>query len=169
MKKLLILLTVAIVSSSSIYAAENVIPIKQNDKTQAMNIRLQRENAFEKRLGLTEEQKVKAKEIRKNGHEKLRPVIEEIKLKKQEAKMVKMSRIAVEVQEERLAVIDSELKILEKKANEIRKSNMKEFESILTRNQKRILKQMKKEGRKRYHETHPSLRPVMSTQKMFSK
>ena len=33
---------------------------------------------------------------------------------------------------------------------------MKEFESILTRQQKRTLKEMKKEGRQRYHAEHPS-------------
>ena len=106
--------------------------------------------AFEKRLGLTETQKIQAREIRLKGHEKLKPVLEEINNKKQEAKMVKLSRIAVRVQEEKLAVLDKEIASLERKANEIRKANMKEFESILTRDQKKILKQMKKEGRQRY-------------------
>ena len=87
--------------------------------------------------------------------------MEEIKAKKQEAKMVKMSRIAVQVQEERLAAIDADLKKLEKKAHDIRKSNMKEFESILTREQKKILKQMKKEGRKKYQAGHHSQRVVL--------
>ena len=100
-------------------------------------------------------QKLKAREIRKEGHAKLKPIIEEIRTKKQEAEMIRRSRMAVQMQEEKLAIIDSELKILEKKANEIRRSNMKEFESILTRQQKKILKDMKKEGRKRYHSAHP--------------
>ncbi len=58
-------------------------------------------------------------------------------------------------------MIDEELKVLEKQAREIRQANMKEFESILTRAQKRTLKQMKKEGRKRYHQGHPCMRPPM--------
>jgi hypothetical protein len=53
------------------------------------------------------------------------------------------------------------LKILEKKAHDIRKANMKEFESILTRNQKKILKQMKSEGRKKYHANHPAQRHLI--------
>ena len=69
--------------------------------------------------------------------------------------MVKMSRIAVQAQEEKLAKIDAELKVLEKKAHDIRKANMKDFESILTRKQKKILKDMKKEGRKKYQANHP--------------
>ena len=60
------------------------------------------------------------------------------------------------MQEEKLAVIDKELKVLEKQANDIRKSNMREFESILTRQQKRTLKEMKKEGRRKYHSAHPA-------------
>ena len=75
-----------------------------------------------------------------------------------------MSRIAVQVQEERLNAIDAELKVLEKKAHDIRKANMKEFESILTKEQKRILKQMKKEGRKKYQQNHPA-KPMMPMMK----
>ena len=82
------------------------------------------------------------------------PSKEEIKAKKQEARMVKMSRIAVQMQEEKLAQIDKELAVLEKKANEIRKQNMKDFEAILTKDQKKILKNMKKEGRKNFERGH---------------
>lgn len=154
MKKILVLMTMILFSVSVATATE----AQTNDiaKQQAFQkMKAQRELAFEKRLALTDEQKVKAKEIRIKGHEKIKPVIEEIVAKKQEAKMVKMSRVAVQVQEERLAVIDAELKILEKKARDIRKANMKEFESILTKQQKKTLKEMKKEGRKRYHMEHP--------------
>ena len=160
MKKILLLFAVIILSLNMVNATEpNINDIKKMQ--QIMTQRAQREVAFEKRLGLTEEQKIKAKEIRIKGHEKIKPVIEEIKAKKQEAKMVKMSRIAVQVQEERLSKIDSELKILEKRAHDIRNSNMKEFESILTKDQKKILKQMKKEGRKNYNAQHPHKIPTM--------
>ena len=159
MKKILILTAVLMISFLSVEANENIKT--QNLSSQKMaEIKIQREKVFEKRLGLSEEQKVKAKEIRIKGHETIKPVIEEILAKKQEAKMVKMSRIAVQVQEERLMAIDKELKVLEKKAHDIRKANMKEFESILTRDQKKILKQMKKEGRKNYQANHPKNTPM---------
>ena len=159
MKKILILTAVLMISFLSVEANGNIKP--QNLSPQKMaEIKVQREKAFEKRLGLTEEQKVKAKEIRIKGHETIKPVIEEIQAKKQEAKMVKMSRIAVQVQEERLIAIDNELKVLEKKAHDIRKANMKEFESILTREQKKVLKQMKKEGRKNYQTNHSKYKPM---------
>ena len=131
MKKILSLLTILTLTLSVANANEG---IKQSPQLQKSFVsqKVQRMEAFEKRLGLTDEQKAKAKDIRIKGHEKLKPVMDEIIAKKQEAKMVKMSRIAVQVQEERLSKIDAELKVLEKKAHEIRKSNMKEFESILT-------------------------------------
>ena len=154
MKKIVVLLTLCTISLAQVNAVETNAQ-KQLTEQQKQELRIQRGQAFEKRLGLTEEQKIKAKELRIKGHEKIKPVIDEIIAKKQEAKMVKMSRIAVQVQEERLDIIDKELKVLEKKAHDIRKANMKEFESILTRQQKKILKQMKKEGRSKYHAQHP--------------
>lgn len=125
-------------------------------RSDIIKMKMQREVAFEKRLGLTDVQKAKARELRINSHEKMKPIMEQIFAKKQELKMVKMSRMAVQMQEEKIALIEAELKVLEKKAKEIRKLNMKQFESILTREQRKILKQMKKEGRKRYQEQHPS-------------
>ena len=159
MKKILVLMSI-LVMSLSVNAAEEkeqkqTIPYARVIENKAPNQKIMRENLFERRLGLTEVQKLKASQIRKNGHEKLKPVIDQIISKKQEAEMVRRSRMAIQMQEEKLTVIDSELKVLEKKANEIRKANMKEFESILTKEQKRILKQMKKEGRRNYHKMHP--------------
>ena len=164
MKKLAVLVC-ALCTISATYAAEAAVtpqkPPVQKDtqnmqnkpsKEEIMQRRKAREAAFEQKLGLTDEQKIKAKELRIKAHEKMKPIMEEIKSKKQEAKMVKLSRMAVQAQEEKLAVLNTEIKELEKKANEIRKQNMKEFESILTRNQKKILKQMKQEGRKKFEE-----------------
>lgn len=164
MKKLAVLIC-ALCTISGAYAAEAAVnpqkpPVQkdtqnmqnQPSKEEIMQRRKAREAAFEQKLGLTDEQKAKARELRIKAHEKMKPIMEEIKAKKQEAKMVKLSRIAVQAQKEKLAVLDAEIKELEKKANEIRKQNMKEFESILTRNQKKILKQMKKEGRKKFEE-----------------
>ena len=163
MKKLaLIICTISIFWGAELAvsaATENNIPAKQPPtKEEIMQHRKARQAAFEQRLGLTEVQKAKARELRIEGRAKMKPVMDEIKLKKQEAKMVKLSRISVQMQEEKLAAIDKELQVLEKKANEIRKQNMKDFEAILTREQKKILKQMKKEGKKNFeHEPHRPL------------
>ncbi len=167
MKKLAIMMCALCVVSSAAFASETADKVSEADasknlqvhnegiqnppsREEVMKMRKEREAAFEQKLGLTEEQKAKVKELRFKGHQKMEPVMEEIKLKKQEARIVKLSRISVEMQEEKLAAIDKELTKLEKKAKEIRKQNMKDFESILTRDQKKILKQMKKEGRENF-------------------
>ena len=111
-----------------------------------------REAAFEQKLGLTEAQKEKAHKLRVKGHKEMRPVMEKLKAKQQEAEAVKRSRIAIRDQEARLAVLDAEIQKLQKQANAIRKKNMKEFESILTADQKKILKQMKEEGRQKFEQ-----------------
>lgn len=155
MKKLaLMMCTVCILAGMglSVNAAEDVT--QKPAKEEIIQQRKAREAAFEQKLGLTEAQKAKAKELRIKGRERMKPVIDEIKAKKQEAKMIKLSRMAVQMQEEKLAEIDKELKVLEKKAHEIRKQNMKDFESILTREQRKILKQMKQEGRKKFESEH---------------
>lgn len=164
MKKLLVLMSIMCFAAAGVSAAENAKPqapaTAQEIQKSKDIIRAQREAAFERRLNLTEVQKLKAKQLRQKGHEKLKPIMEEIKAKKQEAEMVRRSRMAVRMQEERLAEIDAELAVLEKKAKEIRKANMKEFESILTRQQRKTLKEMKKEGRDKYRAAHP-MPPMM--------
>ena len=154
MKKVLVLTFILFMAASGVYAADNAADtVSVPPQTAQSPCRTDMKNrgaAFEKRLGLTEAQKAKARELRMKGHEKLKPVLDEINNKKQEAKMVKLSRIAVWAQEEKLAKLDKEIASLEKKANQIRRANMKEFESILTKDQRKILKQMKKEGRQRY-------------------
>lgn len=126
---------------------------------QMKEMRKAHEQAFEQKLGLTEVQKLKARELRKNGHEKMKPVMEQIKVKKQEAEMVRNSKLSVQAQEEKLTAIDNDLAVLKKQARDIRKQNMKDFEAILTKEQKKTLKNMKKEGRKNFDEHRKEIPP----------
>ena len=173
MKKLLILTCVISIIGSAVNAAENIgnktnttdnsqqIEKRVSDATVQRNKKARR-NDFEQRLKLTETQKLKAQELRKIGHDRMKPIMEQIKGKKQEAKMVRLSKMTVQAQEEKLIEIDKELTMLEKKAQEIRKQNMKDFEAILTREQKQILKNMKKEGRRNFDKErreHPPVSP----------
>ena len=162
MKKIVFILALLTLTSTAFAVENNVVvsPVKATEIQKQHQERINRDIAFEKRLGLTEVQKLKAREIRKTGHEKLKPILEQIKSKKQEAEMIRRSRMAVQMQEEKLTVIDTELRLLEKEAQAIRKSNMKEFESILTWDQKKTLKKMKKEGRQRYHQAHPACKHI---------
>ena len=86
MKKILSLLTILTLTLSVANANEGIKQSQQLQKS-FVSRKVQRMEAFEKRLGLTDEQKAKAKDIRIKGHEKLKPVMDEIIAKKQEAKM----------------------------------------------------------------------------------
>ena len=169
MKKLLIMTCAMCVLTSAANAAAsnavknetikgNIENLKQRpqierkapDMEQMKKIRKAHEQAFEQKLNLTEVQKLKARELRKSGHEKIEPVMKNIRAKKQEAEAIRRSKLTVEAQEEKLTAIDKDLTVLQKQAQEIRKQNMKDFEAILTKDQKKTLKNMKKEGRKNF-------------------
>lgn len=111
---------------------------------------IRKKSEFEKRLKLTEEQKVQAKQIRMKGHEEMKPVMEKIKALKDEEDAVRRSRIAPQMQEEKIKEIRGQMRELHKQARELRMKNMKEFESILTKKQLKELNKMKEEGRKRF-------------------
>ena len=172
MKKLLIIACSLCIMSAGVQASETKtehtgvvkyqkpnIEHKMLTPEQITRVQHSHEVAFEQRLGLTEVQKLKARELRKNGHEKMKPVMEEIKTKKPEAESIRHSDLTVQAKEEKLTVIDNDLKILEKQAQTIRKQNMKDFESILTGSQKKTLKKMKKEGRKNFDKNRKQLPP----------
>ena len=167
MKKTFILASlIAFTSMTTAFANDGVEPIAapqppaiEKQKTEFGQHRPTRKpdmhkKKFEQRLKLTDEQKAQAKEIHQKGFEEMKPIMEQIKSKKQEARAVKLSRIAVEEQEVRLAKIGEELKVLHKQAHELRMKNMKEFEKILTKKQKRELAKIKKEGRKKFAKNH---------------
>lgn len=109
---------------------------------------------FEQKLGLTDAQKAQAKELRKQGFEKMKPIIVKTQAKIAEAEAVKKSQLTENAKKEQLAQIDKDLADLHKQMNEIRKSNMKDFEAILTSEQKKTLDEMKKEGRKNFKAKH---------------
>ena len=85
----------------------------------------------------------------------MKPVMDELRAKKQEAAKIRNSNLTVAEQEAQLTVIDKDIAALEKKAAEIRKQNMQDFESILTKDQRKTLKEMKKEGRDKFNKSHP--------------
>ena len=141
------------------FAKKPQIERKAVTPEQMKQIRKAHENAFEQKLGLSEVQKLKARELRKSGHEKIKPLMEQIRAKKQEAEKIRRSDLTVQAQEEKLTAIDKELQVLEKQMQQIRKQNMKDFEAILNKDQKKTLKNMKKEGRKNFDKQKKDLVP----------
>jgi len=159
MKKFLIFMCIfSLISSSAIAAAGSStnegIQNPPPPSAEMIKERKAREAAFEKKLGLTEEQISKARELRIQGHKEMKPVMDKLFAKKKEVETIKLSRMAVQAQEEKLTALDKEIAVLEKQADSLRKKNMKDFESILTSKQKKILKQMKQEGRQKFEQKH---------------
>lgn len=159
MKKFFTFVCIICALSTVVYATEDNFKRPDNpppNREEMMKIKKAREAEFEQKLGLTEAQKAKAKELRLTGHEKMKPVMEELKAKKQEAQKVRDAKKPIIMQEAELTILDKQIAELEKKANSIRKQNMKDFESILTNEQKKILQQMKQEGRQRFEQKQRS-------------
>ena len=181
MKKTLILASLIAFSMTTVLAADTTVtpdkavqtPAAQTEVKPAKPVLTQEQikkremkrQKFEKRLKLTDEQKVKIKELQMKGHEQIKPIMEQIKAKHQEAEAVKRSRMAVEMQQEKLNRINADIKDLRKQAHELRMQNMKDFESVLTKKQKKELEKMKKEGRKRFEKEHkhPAFGPGYGT------
>lgn len=156
MKKTIILCLAMLFCTMSAMAYEKPMHNSTNlNIEQARKLRAQKNAEFEKKLKLTDAQKLQAKELRKNGYEKISPIIQNIKTKEEEKLAIRASQQDQKVQREQIAKINNEIKVLQKQASDVRKQNMKDFEAILTTEQKNILKTMKKEGRKKYKSKHP--------------
>lgn len=104
---------------------------------------------LDERLKLTEEQKTKAHEIRMKGREQIKPIVDKIKVKKEEIKKVaENTKIAQEQKEETINALEVEILKLKQEARKLRMENTKEFEAILTADQKAEFAKIKEEGRK---------------------
>ena len=155
MKKLLLLGIMFCITAVSANAADkfkpadgiNPPPRPPHEKMSKEEM-AKREAAFDQKLGLTEEQKVQARELRKQGFEKMKPIMDQIKTKREEARNLTKSDIDSVKQQEELEKKRAEIRELERKAHQIRHENMKDFEKILTPEQQKTLKEMKQEGRK---------------------
>lgn len=167
MKKTLIaagIVTAAILSTSVSYAEPQFPPQRPCDCPCARPMpphfegqrppQMERPN-IEERLNLTEEQKQKAHEIRMNGQEKMKHIFAKMQAKKQEIKQVADSNLSQAKKDKKIAQLKEELQTIKNEAKTIRTENRKEFEAILTTEQKAEFEKIKQEGKdrvKRYHE-----------------
>ena len=110
------------------------------------NIRVQKtHNELENKLNLTDEQKVKAKEIRMKGREEIKPIIDELKAKKEKIQEIKASNISEKEKTSQIEKQRNEIKSLREQADKIREKNMSQFEEILTTEQKEEFNKFKQE------------------------
>ena len=109
-----------------------------------------RKQEFEKRLNLSDEQKLKAKEIQEKGREEMKPLMQQIKLKREEIRKIENSFNTDADKKALIEPLRNEVRELNKKAHQMRVQNMKEFEGILDKKQLKELDKMKEEGRKKF-------------------
>ena len=108
---------------------------------------------FNKTLGLTDEQIAKAKEIRTEGHDKMKPLMEKKKAKFDEMRELKAnSSMSVKAQDKKMEALRNDMRKIDQEMRQIRRDNEKEFEAILTPDQKTKYEQIKEEGRKHFRE-----------------
>lgn len=120
---------------------------KKDFKKQIQNI--------DERLKLTEEQKAKAHELRMKGHEKIKPVVQKIKAKHEEIKtIIENPALTQEQKDKKIYNAEKELLKLKQEARKIRTQNMKEFEAILTDEQKAEFENIKKEAQAMHQKGH---------------
>ena len=153
MKKLLSILflsAVLIAGSGQVMASEGE-KLPQKPKFEQMQ---KNKLDFEKRLNLTEKQKEKAKKIHQKGASQMKPIMKKIGELRKDIAEIKKSDLDDATKQEKINKKFQEIKKLDKKAHEIRKQNSKDFEKILTDDQKGELKKMKAEGRKNFEKHH---------------
>lgn len=101
------------------------------------------------RLNLTEEQKTIVKEQHKKSFEKMKPLMDEMRVKRQAIREIKEnSTLSEKDKNKQIATIRKDMKVLKVKADKIREANMKEFEAILTVEQKAEFEKIKKDIKK---------------------
>lgn len=107
---------------------------------------------FDQKLGLTEAQKAKAKELRLQSRQEMEPIMAAMKAKYEEMEAVKNSVSLGFVKDKKIKALEDDMTKLKEKADALRKKNMEEFEKILTPEQKTNLETMKQEAKAKHQE-----------------
>ena len=131
-------------------------PAMTDEQKAEMKAKMDEKRAeFDKKLGLTDEQKAKSEQIRKDGFEKMKPIMDQIKVKRDEIKTIRENGSLTQAEANaKVQALHKEIMELKGQAKEIRKQNMQDFEAILTDKQKKTLEKMKQEGRKEFAKKH---------------
>ena len=104
---------------------------------------------FEKRLNLTEKQKEQIEKNKQKDREKMKPIFEKMKENKEAIRNIHHDKtLSREDKVVKSAEYEKNLIDLKVKANELRKENMKNFENILTDEQKVEFAKIKDEQQK---------------------
>jgi len=110
---------------------------------------------FEKKLKLTDEQKVKVKAIRDAEKEQIKSVLDKIGEKMKEEKAVMDKRLTFDERQAALAPIRKDIHELRSEIHKIKSENKAKFESVLTSKQVKKLEKMKKDAAKKFKNHRP--------------
>ncbi len=101
---------------------------------------------IDRRLNLTEKQKEQIEKNKAKDREKIKPVMEKMKAKHQELhKIYTDESLTKEQKDKKAEAVKKDLNKLRVQADNCRKQNMKNFESVLTKEQKTEFEKIKKE------------------------
>lgn len=129
---------------------------------------------FEKRLNLTEEQKIQIEKNKKKDKEKIKPIIDKLHQKKLDYMMLESNNeIDEQTKAKQKEELRNEIRELKFQADNCRKENMKNFEAILSEEQKlefeKIKIEQKKEIEKRKKEFHKKRQSQNQMKQFFPK
>lgn len=121
---------------------------------------------IDKRLGLTEQQKQKLEKNKEKDKAKIKPIMEKIKADKKElGEIYSNPSLTKEEKDKKAEKIKKDLYKQKAQADKCRKENMKNFESVLTKDQKaefeKIKQEQKAEMEKRkaeFEKNHPEFK-----------
>ena len=119
----------------------NPPPVKHHKGMKKMPPRVN----LEEYLNLTEQQKAQVKANRIKSRKAMKPIMNSISDKREAILDVMDSDLPKAQQEAKIKALKEEINGLHKQANEIRKQNMKDFEAILTPEQKAKFEKFKQE------------------------
>lgn len=104
---------------------------------------------IEEKLNLTDEQKAQAKQLRMDTRKQMQPIMEAIQTKYEQKEIIKRNRkLTAKAQCEEVEKLNKEINELKRQAHDLRVKNAKDFEALLTPEQKAELKKIKEQARK---------------------
>ena len=144
-----IMLTSTIANASTTPANTDKQPVGVEKQLPKKHDKKMKHSPIDERLKLTDEQKQQAHEIRMKGHKEMKPIFDKIKAKKEEMKQIANNpKLSEEQKTKKIDALEIEILKLKQQARKVRIKNAKEFEAILTPEQKAEFNKMKEEGRK---------------------
>ena len=93
------------------------------------------------------------------GQKEIRPLFEQLKTKQEQKRALLNSQITKKEQIEMIDTLNQDIYKLKREIREVRVKNMKEFESILTDQQKKTLDKIKMDSRKEFKKHHKNCKP----------